>query len=546
MSEAFLEAIELHRRGDVAGARLAAQRAVALDQSHVDALHFLGMLESAAGRSEAARDALARAVAIDPAGPQLTSLARILSAIDPGALAAQSCDAPDGPPGDEYLHRRSSARSSMGDAAGSAVDLVALARRRPDDRQVLLAAARALAEAGDAIGSEQHYRTLLSSQPGDEQVLLGLVGLLEAFGRGNELSALLAAAPATADRRLHALGEAFAARTTRRFDEALSALDRARGLLPRGTEEQLRGELADRAGQAGVAIAAFAAMNAEDASATPEWVEGIHRYRAMVAVSREQLERGLPVKAVSDGRDPPLFLLGFPRSGTTLLDTFLMGDRAFEVHEERPFLDASATHSGDATAARDAYWRALDAERKRPDALQLDKYPLATARAPLLNAMFPSARYLFMVRDPRDVVLSCFMTRFRLNWGVASFLDIGEAARTYDAVMSLWAHSREKLALNVHEVRYEDLIADTSEVLEGVAQFAGVAFDPAMLDHQATAQDRGMIATPSNTQVIQPLYQRASGRWRRYRNLLDPLRPLLDPWCERFGYSIDGKPPSES
>lgn len=544
MNDLFLEAIDLHRRGDIIGARAAAQRAIALEPSDIDALHFLGMLESAAGRSEAARDALTRAVAVNPSGPQLTSLARVLAAIDPSSLAAQSYDAPDGSPGDEYVHRRAAARSAMGDVAGSAADLVALASRRPNDREALLAAARALAEAGDTCESEKRYRALLHLEPADGQALLGLVGLLEALGRGGELAALLGTAPQTADARFHALGEVFAARTARRFDEAMSALERAQGLLPPGTEQQLRGELADRAGHAGIAIAAFTAMNANDAAATPEWTEGVQRYRAMVAESQQQLDRGLPAKAGRNGRDPPLFLLGFPRSGTTLLDTFLMGHRAIEVHEERPFLDTAALHSGDATAARDAYWRALDAERKKPDALQLDKYPLAMARAPLLNAMFPAARYLFMIRDPRDVVLSCFMTRFRLNWGVASFLDIGEAARTYEAVMSLWMRSRERLALDVHEVRYENLIAETSDVLKGVANFAEVAFDQAMLDHQATAHGRGMIATPSNAQVIQPLYQRASGRWRRYRELLDPLRPLLDPWCATFGYDVEDQPPS--
>jgi len=187
---------------------------------------------------------------------------------------------------------------------------------------------------------------------------------------------------------------------------------------------------------------------------------------------------------------------------------------------------------------RAAYWRALDRETDRPDSLQVDKNPLASARALLIAAMFPSARFLFALRHPCDVVLSCFFTRFRLNWAVASFLSVEDAAVTYDRVMRLWTASRERLALDVHEVRYEQLVADPEGVLRGVAEFAGVAFDPAMLDHREVARGRGLISSPSHAQVTAPLHGRSVGRWRRYREILDPVLPSLEPWCQRFGYDL--------
>jgi hypothetical protein len=153
--------------------------------------------------------------------------------------------------------------------------------------------------------------------------------------------------------------------------------------------------------------------------------------------------------------------------------------------------------------------------------------------------LFPDSRFLFALRHPCDVVLSCFMTRFRLNWGVASFLTIEDAATLYDAVMALWSETRERLQLDVLDVRYEDLVANPAAVIARVTQFAGLGSDPGMLDHQATARRRGMITTPSFAQVLEPVSTRAVGRWRRYRARIEPVLPLLAQWCERFGYSID-------
>jgi hypothetical protein len=278
-------------------------------------------------------------------------------------------------------------------------------------------------------------------------------------------------------------------------------------------------------------------MNAADAAATPQWREGVDRYHAMLSVMLAEVEAATTTAPATDGEPAPLFLLGFPRSGTTLLDTFLMGHAAFEVHEERPFLDAAAGER-DAAAARAAYREVLAREARHPARIQVDKYPLASARAPLIHGMFPDAQFLFALRHPCDVVLSCFMTRFRLNWGVSAFLHLDDAVRTYDRVMTVWQRSRARWNLPVHEVRYEELIERPEDVLRGIADFAGVPFDPHMLEHQGTAAARGMISTPSHAQVVQPLYKRAAGRWQRYRGHLEPFFDQLEPWCRAFGYDL--------
>lgn len=537
MTQALERAIALHRSGDVAAARAAAIRGIEERGEQVDLLHFLGMIDRAAGRIADARRHLERAAAAQPSGLHITSLARLLAESDPEALAELRSPAMSGPAGDELLSLRSQARIAAGRPREAAEDLAELSSRHPDNRAVAVAAAAQWADAGEIAPAEAIYRRLLAADRNDREALLGLVGLLEASGRSGELAAELASLRPLADPQAEALAAMFDHRAAGRFAQARSALDSAQGLLPQGTHAQMVGELADRAGDAGAAMASFAAMNAADAADTPQWREGVDRYHAMLSQMLAEAEAGPTIAPASDGEPAPLFLLGFPRSGTTLLDTFLMGHRAFEVHEERPFLDAAAAHP-DTASARAAYRAALAGEARHPGRIQVDKYPLASARAPLIHRMFPDARFLFALRHPCDVVLSCFMTRFRLNWGVSAFLHLEDAVRTYDRVMTVWQRSRERWNLAVREVRYEELIVRPEDVLRGIAEFAGVPFDPDMLEHQGTAAARGMISTPSHAQVVQPLYTRAAGRWHRYRDQLEPYLDQLEPWCTAFGYDL--------
>jgi tetratricopeptide (TPR) repeat protein len=554
MSEALDAAVEKHRRGDIAGAREAARAGLATSPDDVALLHFLGMIETRFGTRERAQELLERAVSAAPDfGPALVSLARLHAQYENwAALAALGHPVPVGPFGDEFLSLRARACHETGDRDAAANDLVALASRRPADRTAMFGAARALADADRFAEAEAAYRVILDGHPADNVALLGLTGLLESLSRPADLAAPFAAArKAGADSALVALGEAISHREQGDFTAGLAALDAARGVLPEATWQQMRGALADRAGDEAAAFAAFTAMNAADLSATPEAADGIRRYRDVLVAEMAALKDTPPPAPPSEKRAPPLFLLGFPRSGTTLLDTFLMGHAGVQVHEERPFLEAAAVLGGTpqqratldvagVAAMRAAYWQALDSETDRPGALQVDKYPLASARASLIHALFPDAPILFALRHPCDVALSCFMTRFRLNWGVASFLSLEDTVVTYDRVMNLWTAARKQLPLKVHEVRYERLIAEPETLLREVAAFAGIEFDPVMLDHSGTARARGMIATPSHAQVAEPIYDRAVGRWRRYRSQLEPYLPMLKPWCDEFGYDLDG------
>ena len=146
-----------------------------------------------------------------------------------------------------------------------------------------------------------------------------------------------------------------------------------------------------------------------------------------------------------------------------------------------------------------------------------------------------SDRWQF-VRDPRDVILSCFQQRFGMNAAMAQFLDLGNAAAYYDQVMSLMEACRTRLPLKVHQVRYEDVVANLEQEARALTAFLDLPFEPSMLEYRETAIARD-INTPSARQVIEPLYNRSIERWRRYAAELSPALNTLNQWAARYGYA---------
>lgn len=247
-----------------------------------------------------------------------------------------------------------------------------------------------------------------------------------------------------------------------------------------------------------------------------------------------------------------VFLVGFPRSGTTLLEQALAGSAAVCSLEEAPTLgpahdeflgSASGLRRLASLAAEDAerqrarYWEEVRGAGADPAGrIFVDKAPAATDDLPLVAKLFPDARVLFAIRDPRDVVLSCLRQNFRMNALTYAFTDLTETARAYDASMALAETYRRVLPLPVMEVRHEALVGDFEAGLREVCAFIGARFEPTMLEVAATASHRP-VRTPSAPQVRAGLNAGGLGRWRRYEAELAPVQAMLLPWVERFGYS---------
>jgi tetratricopeptide (TPR) repeat protein len=247
-----------------------------------------------------------------------------------------------------------------------------------------------------------------------------------------------------------------------------------------------------------------------------------------------------------------VFLLGFPRSGTTLLEVILDGHPRVASIEEHELLTAAVlkfmrepvdfepllrADESQLNSLRAAYWdgvrkAAIDVAGK----VFVDKHPLNTLKLPLIARLFPQAKVLFACRDPRDVVLSCFRRRFKMNPAMYELLTLPGAAAFYDAVMSFAEQVRPHLGLDWRLVRYETLVADLAGQGRAICEFLGLEWVDGMDDFAGRVQAREH-ATPSTAQLARGLDRSAIDTWRHYSASLQPILPALSHWVEHFGYS---------
>ena len=249
------------------------------------------------------------------------------------------------------------------------------------------------------------------------------------------------------------------------------------------------------------------------------------------------------------------FLVGFPRSGTTLLDTILRSHPEALVVEEKHMVESLRKRIGglatidlltrlddnQIAGLREAYSEELCSQVKPDDShkLIIDKLPLNITDVGLIHRVFPDSRFILALRHPCDCVLSCFMQNFQLNDAMANFLTLRQSARLYDAVMNLWVEYNNTLDLDVGILKYEDLVQDLQGTAEPLLNFLGLEWHDNLLNYQQTALSRGIIKTPSYNQVTQGLYTQAIGRWKNYHDQMKGIVPLLEPWAKRFGYSVE-------
>ena len=278
------------------------------------------------------------------------------------------------------------------------------------------------------------------------------------------------------------------------------------------------------------------------------------------ALSPEFVGSWEPVKPAPVA-ETPVFLVGFPRSGTTLLDQILDGHTQIQVMEENPAMAAVRTsieampggYPGALAELRESDIKKLRAlyisnvERvleRQPGTILIDKLPLNIVNIPLIVRLFPDARFILALRHPLDVIMSNFMQFFQLNDATSNFLTIEDAATLYRLIMNMWLRLTELLALNFHTTKYEDLVADMEGEARGLLEFLGLDWDDKVLDYRTHARQRGVINTPSYAQVTEAIYQRAKYRWIRYETQLNPIIDDMQPLAEAFGYTcISDAPP---
>jgi tetratricopeptide (TPR) repeat protein len=249
----------------------------------------------------------------------------------------------------------------------------------------------------------------------------------------------------------------------------------------------------------------------------------------------------------------PVFVIGFPRSGTTLLEQMLDAHPDFRSMDERGYVyqliermeqagqrypaDLAALTRTEADQLRAVYWQLV--ENTLPELGRhrlVDKNPLNMLCLPMILRLFPEARIVLCIRHPCDVLLSCSMQAFRSPAFRVMCASLARLARGYAEAFEQCLRHVEVFRPRVLEWRYESVVGDFDAAVARLGQFLEVADPSPFADFAARAQDKRFIATPSYAQVTQPVNANAVGRWLHYREQFEPVLPVLRPWIERFGY----------
>jgi tetratricopeptide (TPR) repeat protein len=245
---------------------------------------------------------------------------------------------------------------------------------------------------------------------------------------------------------------------------------------------------------------------------------------------------------------PPLaFLGGHPRSGTTLLEQVLGAHPQIAAVDESLAFDLFAARLHNLSAQlssarlnmiRRQYFEAIIAEigTYKQGQLILDKNPSPTVYLRIWLRVFPELRVIMALRDPRDVVISCYFQNIPLNPVNANFLTLERTARHYGNLMDIWLAVRQWEGLTAIETRYEDVVADLAKEGRRVTEFIGLSWHQEQERfHEKSSKKR--INSPTYHDASQPVYNRSVARWTVFEKHLAPVLPLLEAYCRALGYS---------
>ena len=251
----------------------------------------------------------------------------------------------------------------------------------------------------------------------------------------------------------------------------------------------------------------------------------------------------------------PIFLIGFPRSGTTLLDTILRTNKSVEVLEEKPILrnfliklekktknDFNQLYNLDQEYMKkmqNFYFQEREKYQKnKKTKIVIDKLPLNIIHIGEILRFFPNAKFVFALRHPYDSVLSCFMQQFTLNPAMKNFLSLESSAALYDLVMKLWTIYREAFSINCHIIKYEDVVTNFEKTIKEIFKYLDLDWSDETKNFYLTAKNRIDISTPSYNQVTSPLYLKSISRWKNYEKQFIDVKKYLDKWVNQFNYKI--------
>lgn len=534
-------AATLRKAGDLEASERAYATAVRLAPDDAELLELHGLVQMDLGRMVEASETLLAAFGRSPDSPSI----RIHAALACAAcrdLRAENLLRPwrQWLPLDDYLHSQLAEAHAAQNNLVAALELMEeLSRRRPEERRVRLR----------------------------------LAGLYERMNRIEEAEAVLEGVVVQDDETdTDKSVTSEIAHLKARFAERRGGYAVARDILertgPRNEHDFTHWfELAhacDRLGDAPAAMAALQTAHSIQIAGIktihPRWFEP-NRKSPLIQKDRvSQTDYAKwPALQAPDAEQSPVFVMGFPRSGTTLLEQMLDAHPRLQSMDERPFfhmlarqlenstgfqipLDLGKLSQRDCDELRMGYLTfACSKVPRRWDAQLVDKNPMNMLWLPLIHRLFPSARYIFALRHPCDVLLSNYMQNFMASTLAATCADLETLATGYVEAMRHWLYHVEVFKPAVFVSRYEDLVARPAEQAQKIASHLGLEDAETMLGFDRRAREKEFIATPSYTQVIEPINTKGMGRWQRYREYFEPVLPILAPMLEHWGYTTEAR-----
>jgi tetratricopeptide (TPR) repeat protein len=489
------------------------------------------------------------------------------------------------------------AKGALGEAEMHARNAIRIA---PQNAQANNLMGLVLTEANRPLIGEYHYRRVLELASGEEPITLAnLAWNLKAQGRIEESRALYQKSMALKPDVLQTvLGFAKMEEADRKFDAALALLDEAERLLPdnpsvhltratvlarqKKTEAALaildkpeatgprlgpselseKGRLLDQLGRYDEAFTAF------DTAKKRAVEMGARTYLAEPAADlagrlkgffTERRLKTLPVAELRAAMPQPVFIVGFPRSGTTLIEQTLTVHPLISAGDELPYINditqimprllASPMNYPEALAElwmgdqrdglnelRDYYLNRAAKSGIFCDGAKFftDKMPLNETHLGLISLLFPQSPIIHVVRHPLDVLLSVYSNH--LTHGFFCAAQIETIARHYSLVADLIAHYKQNVAMRYLPVRYEDMVVEQEANVCKILDFIGVEFDPRCLSFERNTR---YARTASYAQVTEKLYDRSRYRYRPYLDHLRPVLETLEPVIARLGYGIE-------
>lgn len=541
--------VGLHRRGDVAAAERIYMDILGREPEHWQALHYLGLARLQQGRLKDAENLLSRSVRIQPRNANAWSdlgSVRVKADTPQEALAPFSRALELSPEHPDALNNMARALRQLSRFDQARPLLERLVTLQPGQPGPLRALADVQTKSGDVVSAIDTFQEALKIDPDDPRIRLGLGDACESAGRFRQARmqylSILRREPESplALSRLLQMREGEVdtewVATARRLAESTATPEDGRIRL-----NIALGYHADRAGEYPTAFRHLQRGYDAEAARAPFDSDGYSR-----AIDRliNTLDRSFYAEATDSGLDSerPIFVVGMPRSGTTLTEQILASHSrvaaggemsmllkvSYQIGElsrsGRPYPEGLLT-TGRVSLRRMGrrYLEALDKVSESAERIT-DKLPFNFMHLGVIALLFPGAKVIHCQRHPLDNCLSCYFTSFADQIHFANRLDtLGRYYLDYHRLMQHW---RDVLPIDILDLPYESMVEETEGQVRKLLDHCGLAWEDACLDFHRT--ERG-VRTPSRWQVRQPIYRGSMQRWRHYEEELEPLRKILSP-----------------